>query len=449
MGCTAAPVRLQGVGGRWRRVEPAALAILLFGVVLVGGRQFGPATGAPLASDPWRRLLLGSPREPAPVFVQPGGSALLAVTATVGRDEGLAAALVRAGVSKAEADAINAAVAAKLGGAPVKAGTALDLVLRPMPAPGQPRSLVSLQLQAGMDSRLRAERRPGGWRVATMPIPVDATPLRIRGAVGDNFARSALAAGAPSSAIQQYLQALDAKSTLATDLRPEDTFDMVFEYRLSASGERQAGGLIMAGLERDGTPLVQLLRDRMGAFVPSAGPDGAFSRADRLLQPVIGRVTSRFGMRLHPILGYERMHSGVDLAAAWGTPVRAVRSGAVSFAGWNGGHGEYVMIRHAGGLVSGYGHMSRVAVVQGRAVAAGEVIGYVGATGLATGPHLHFELFRDGRAIDPMTVEPPQLDEATRQREWQDMQSRLAWFRRLIPGAALRAAHPAQPASGS
>jgi murein DD-endopeptidase MepM/ murein hydrolase activator NlpD len=117
--------------------------------------------------------------------------------------------------------------------------------------------------------------------------------------------------------------------------------------------------------------------------------------------PVEGRMTSPFGYRVHPILGYRRMHTGIDFGAAYGTPIVASGPGTVASAGWDGGYGKAVRLNHGGGLLTLYGHMSRLAVAPGQQVAAGQVIGYVGSTGLSTGPHLHYELHRNGERIDP------------------------------------------------
>jgi len=120
--------------------------------------------------------------------------------------------------------------------------------------------------------------------------------------------------------------------------------------------------------------------------------------------PVSGRVTSGFGERFHPILGYRRMHAGLDLGAAYGSPVHAAADGRVVSAGWHGGYGQMVEIAHAGGIATMYGHMSRIAAVSGSYVRQGEVIGYVGSTGLSTGPHLHYEVLKDGRPVNPASV---------------------------------------------
>ncbi|HXQ13116.1 MAG TPA: M23 family metallopeptidase [Caulobacteraceae bacterium] len=118
------------------------------------------------------------------------------------------------------------------------------------------------------------------------------------------------------------------------------------------------------------------------------------------------RVTSSFGMRRHPILGFSRMHQGVDFAAREGAPVLASADGVVTQAGVEGGYGNLIRIRHAGGWGTGYAHLSGYApgIATGVAVTRGEVIGFVGHTGLATGPHLHFEVSLAGVKLDPMTT---------------------------------------------
>jgi murein DD-endopeptidase MepM/ murein hydrolase activator NlpD len=117
--------------------------------------------------------------------------------------------------------------------------------------------------------------------------------------------------------------------------------------------------------------------------------------------PVEGRVTSSFGYRTHPILGYRRMHTGMDFGAPYGAPVVAAAAGQVASAGWYGGYGRTVQISHGSGIATLYAHMSRLAVAPGQPVVAGQVIGYVGSTGFSTGPHLHYELHRNGQRVDP------------------------------------------------
>jgi murein DD-endopeptidase MepM/ murein hydrolase activator NlpD len=135
------------------------------------------------------------------------------------------------------------------------------------------------------------------------------------------------------------------------------------------------------------------------------------------------------------------MHSGVDYAARYGMPIYAVSDGIVSYSGRHGGHGKYVRINHGGGTGTGYAHMSRIAVSNGTRVNAGQVIGYVGSTGLSTGPHLHFEAYRNSRTINPRNVQflsRPQIDGD----ELVKFKALLAKLKSVEPGAALDSIAP-------
>lgn len=134
--------------------------------------------------------------------------------------------------------------------------------------------------------------------------------------------------------------------------------------------------------------------------VRTSGPVGPLPR----YLPVSARLmTSGFGSRMHPILGVQRNHLGVDLGAPSGTPIAATASGVVSYAGWDGGYGLLVAVDHGAGIETRYAHMSRVAVASGQRVQTGDVLGYVGTTGLTTGPHVHYEVRVNGQAVSPFS----------------------------------------------
>lgn len=120
------------------------------------------------------------------------------------------------------------------------------------------------------------------------------------------------------------------------------------------------------------------------------------------IRPAAGPITSGFGMRHHPILGGSRMHTGVDIGAGYGAPIHAAAGGVVIFSGYQRGYGNTVIIDHGGGVTTLYGHCSRCGVSEGQTVRQGEVIGNVGSTGLSTGPHLHFEVRRNGTPVNPL-----------------------------------------------
>jgi murein DD-endopeptidase MepM/ murein hydrolase activator NlpD len=126
------------------------------------------------------------------------------------------------------------------------------------------------------------------------------------------------------------------------------------------------------------------------------------TRTGRFLLPVEGRIGSGFGPRVHPIYGSSRMHTGVDIGAPSGAPIRAADDGVVVMAGWNGGYGNWTLIDHGGGLATGYGHQSSIGVSRGQHVSRGQVIGRVGSTGASTGPHLHWEVRVNGNPVNPM-----------------------------------------------
>ena len=121
-----------------------------------------------------------------------------------------------------------------------------------------------------------------------------------------------------------------------------------------------------------------------------------------MMWPVNGPVTSPFGYRIHPILGYRKLHTGLDFGVGYGTPIHAADSGAVIYATWMGGYGNVIIIDHGRGISTLYGHQSSLAVGTGAVVTRGQVVGYVGSTGFSTGPHLHFEVRVNGSPVDPM-----------------------------------------------
>ncbi len=140
-------------------------------------------------------------------------------------------------------------------------------------------------------------------------------------------------------------------------------------------------------------------------------PEGQPMRRQFLKTPLrYRRISSYFGMRWHPILKRYRHHHGVDFAAPYGTPVSSIGDGVVVYAGWKGGYGKYIRIRHPNGYQSGYGHLSRIYVRRGQRVKQGQLIGRVGSTGLSTGPHLHFEILKDGRFVNPLRLKTPRVD---------------------------------------
>ena len=367
------------------------------------------------------------------------------LVATLTQGDGFERMLRRAGVGADEAGQIAAMVAGAMPLGDIAPGTQVDITLGRRANPDEPRPVDALSFRARFDLQLAVERRENG-RLALdpRPIAVDATPLRIRGKVGEGIYRSARAVGAPPSAVQQYLRTLGQEMNLDSDISATDEFDFILDYKRAATGEIEVGKLQYAAILRGGKPAKQLMRwGSEGRFYDAAGVG---EQRQGLVAPVPGPIGSRYGMRRHPILGYRRMHSGLDFRARSGTPIVAVTDGRVEFAGRNGGYGNYVRLRHTGDFGTGYAHMSRIAVRSGQSVRRGQVIGYVGSTGLSTGPHLHYETYRGSRKIDPSGVKfvtRAQLEG----RELAEFRAQLARWQQVEPGAALASLAPAAGAT--
>ncbi|MEQ7872896.1 M23 family metallopeptidase [Sphingomonas sp. ASV193] len=228
----------------------------------------------------------------------------------------------------------------------------------------------------------------------TAPNIDEAGIVRFSGKVGDDLSAALDRAGVPTGLARQYVRLLAGRIDM--QLTVDDRFDLVVD--------EESGELLFAGLDRVARSDVMLMKWTDGRHSQWLDGDGEGQDAAGLKLPIAGRITSAFGGRMHPILGTVRFHKGVDIAAAYGSPIAAALDGRVVSAGWHGGYGNQVVIAHANGTETRYGHMSRIAARVGEQVRRGATIGFVGSTGLSTGPHLHFEVLRAGRPVNPMGV---------------------------------------------
>lgn len=188
------------------------------------------------------------------------------------------------------------------------------------------------------------------------------------------------------------------------DLRKGDHFEALFEKKANGS----YGDILYAKLTNRGSEIA-LYRgtDDLTGETGYFDATGKTNKRSLMRTPVAGaRVSSHFGMRMHPILGYNKMHRGTDFRAPTGTPIFAAGDGIIEYLGRKGGYGKYIRIRHNGTYETAYAHMSRYAsgLQSGHRVRQGDVIGYVGSTGRSTGPHLHFEILQHGNQIDPLKI---------------------------------------------
>jgi len=326
----------------------------------------------------------------------------LDLSATIGQGDGFSRVLERAGVSRDEATKVASMVSDTIALNDLRAGTKLDLVLGRRAQKSDPRPLEALGFRAKFDLKLAVQRIDGALRLKRIPIAVDNTPLRIQGRVGSSLYQSARSAGVPGDALQAFIKAISQKLSMR-QIGSDARFDAIISHRRAETGEVEMGQLMFAGIT-EGKRKVQMLKWADGGRDQWFEASGVGETKGVMRQPVLGHLTSSFGLRRHPILGFSRMHQGMDFGAPMGAPIVAATDGIVNFAGRHGGHGNYVRLNHAGGISTGYAHMSRIIARPGEHVRQGQLIGYVGSTGLSTGPHLHYEVFRNGQAINPASM---------------------------------------------
>lgn len=420
---------------RWLR-GLLTLAALISAAIIAGARitpvdapaapPLAPEALMDLETDPLALGAVGRGEAVAPAksvlrLAEPPERPRIQLVARVAREGGFAAALARAGVGAEDA---RAAVSLAGGAADLdslKAGLPIDLTLGRRETKSVPRPLEKLAFRAAFDLKLELSRAADGSLALTrIPIAIDRTPLRIEGRVGRDFWDSAEALGMPEPIADQIARLLAYRIDFERDVRGSDRFVAVIEHARAETGETVTGKLLYAKLERSRADDIEMLPWSFGGREAWFLSDGSSVKKGLMGTPVAGaRLTSGFGLRMHPILGYSRFHQGVDFGAPSGAPILAAASGRVSFAGWHGGHGNYVKIEHGRGFATAYGHMSRIVAKPGQMVQQGQLIGMVGSTGLSTGPHLHFEAWQGGAPVNPRSakfVSGPQLGGPALQR---------------------------------
>ena len=252
----------------------------------------------------------------------------------------------------------------------------------------------------------------GGHSVETQSLNALPMTMFAHGAIEGSLYESALKANVPDSVIIDMIRIFSYEVDFEREIRPGDQFEVYYDRQISQEGDETDNGQISyASLTLRGKPIAYY------HFTPKGDSGGDFfaatgKSAKRALMktPIDGaRLSSRFGKRRHPVLGYTRMHKGVDFAAGTGTPILAAGDGVVEMAKRNGSFGNYVRIRHNSTYKTSYAHLSRYArgMRKGKRVKQGTVIGYVGATGRVTGAHLHYEVLRNGRQVNPLNLKIP------------------------------------------
>lgn len=237
--------------------------------------------------------------------------------------------------------------------------------------------------------------------------PVTMKLLKASSEIKGSLYQSAVSAGIPADILNQMIQAYSYDVDFQRDIRNGQKFEALFEAGFTEDGElAKQGNLIYASLMVKGEPLKIYRFDSKGS-AQYFNEEGKSIKRGFLRTPVDGaRISSGFGKRRHPVLGYTKMHKGIDFAAPTGTPIYAAGDGTIDYLGRYGSFGKFVRLNHGNGYQTAYAHMSRFGKgkSKGGRVKQGDVIGYVGTTGRSTGPHLHYEILKNGRQINPLSV---------------------------------------------
>ena len=256
----------------------------------------------------------------------------------------------------------------------------------------------------------------GNWDCNSIDIERDTRLVYRQGEIldGDSFYLAGSRAGIPAGILAEVYDLLAFEMDFERDVRAGQKFSVVYEENYSDGKKVDNGSVVVVSFDalRGNVKMYRYRKsdNTIGYYDPNG--NGAIKSLKRT--PINNaRVTSSFSTRRkHPVLGFTRAHKGVDFRAPTGTPIPSAGAGRVIARGYNRGHGNFVKIRHNSSFETLYGHMSKFAknVKVGTVVKQGQIIGYAGATGLATGPHLHYEVIKDGKHVNPMTVKLPAIN---------------------------------------
>jgi len=283
------------------------------------------------------------------------------------------------------------------------------------PEDSQPISrLLSLHFSPSIEQEVTVTRTTeGGYTAEVDKKELQVHRHRAGATIDSSLYLAAMQAGIPADVVVDMIHMFSYKVDFQRDLHPGDKFEVYYDYYYTPEGQPAKYGAISYAMMTLGGKQIPMYRFQADPNEPAEYFDQKGESAKGMLMktPVDGaRISSGFGSRFHPILGYTRMHKGVDFAVPTGTPVMAAGAGTIKFMGRANGYGNFVLINHGNNYATAYGHLSRFApgMRQGARVRQGQVFAYSGMTGMATGPHLHYEIRIGGNQVNPLTVKMAQ-----------------------------------------
>jgi Membrane proteins related to metalloendopeptidases len=361
-------------------------------------------------------------------------------TITLDSGDTLAGALENAGISADDATAAIAAMAKVHNARSIRAGTEFEITYNTRPdiagasandpssddddddmakaataVPGEPITrLLSIKFSPSVEHDITIARATDGTFTATDTLKKLVSHVHRAGATIDgSLYLSAMRAGIPTEVVGEMIKMFSYKIDFQRDIHPGDSFEVFYDYYYTPEGQpARQGQISYAMMKIAGKPIVlyryQASPDDSPEYFDASGES---VKGMLMKTPVDGaRITSSFGMRFHPVLGYSRMHKGVDFGVPIGTPVMAAGAGTIAFIGWSNGYGRFVRINHGSGYATGYGHLSRFTpgLHVGSKVRQAQIIAYSGNTGMSTGPHLHYETIVNNAQVNPLKLKMAQ-----------------------------------------
>lgn len=324
----------------------------------------------------------------------------------VGAGETIAGILQNVGLNGAEVFRVVKAMGKSYDTRSVKAGQAMSIVMEHQ-EDGKSLKSLSMKLDAVRElvvTKDEHERFSSFIREKEIILRKKIAKASIQTSLYGSAAR----AGIPASLVAEMIRIYSYEVDFQRDLRRGDTVQIMYEVYETEDGEfARYGNILFANLGVGGKEIPVYRFSRNDGRVDYFKSDGTNLKRTLMQTPIDGgRISSGYGMRRHPVLGYNKMHKGVDFAAPRGTPIYAAGDGVIDKIGRNGGYGHYVRVKHNGTLKTAYAHLHRYAkgMKRGKRVKQGQVIGYVGSTGRSTGPHLHFEVLKHGKQINPRSI---------------------------------------------
>lgn len=324
----------------------------------------------------------------------------------IGAGDTIGGALQVAGVGGAAAYRVVKAMGKHYDPRSIKPGQAISLRMEPS-ANGM--ELAALSMKINATTEIVIARDTQGRFVAVLDkkqvvLHTKAAKAKIETSLYGSAAR----AGIPASIVAEIIKIYSYDVDFQRDIRRGDQVEALYETYETEDGDfARYGHVLYANLMVGGKKIPVYRYESEGGGVDYYRENGTSLKRILMQTPIDGaRMSSGFGMRHHPVLGYNKMHKGVDFAAPRGTPIYAAGNGTIEKAGRHGGYGNYIRIRHSNGLKTAYAHMRKFAkgMSSGKRVTQGQIIGYVGTTGRSTGPHLHFEVLKGGKQVNPKSI---------------------------------------------